>query len=202
MVFQLPPKSSRFNKATHLPFHPQDNVLKPKLFPACWPLGTKIYTWKATGIFFLLISVTKGDIPPNHHMTKHRASFFAISFLWLLFMSGGHRCSKEWPSYLRENKPIMCCSARNSRGTTTDVLVFGWNVYSLEAAVGLSPLERVFQEVSPRFRPSHSSGSLEMRAVWKRIRASPVLTETHGFVSERTLFPRSPVVASEITRMP
>lgn len=96
----------------------------------------------------------------------------------------------------------LCCSARNSRGTTTDVLVFGWNVYSLEAAVGLSPLERVFQEVSPRFRPSHSSGSLEMRAVWKRIRASPVLTETHGFVSERTLFPRSPVVASEITRMP
>lgn len=36
----------------------------------------------------------------------------------------------------------LCCSARNSQGTTTDVLFFGWNVYSLEAAVGLSPLER------------------------------------------------------------
>lgn len=57
--------------------------------------------------FFPFISVTKSDILPNYHVTKHIASSFAISFLWLLFMSGGHRCSEEWPSYVTENKPIV-----------------------------------------------------------------------------------------------
>ena len=58
-------------------------------------------------LFSSSLSVTKSYIPPNCHVTKHRASFFAIFFLWLLFMPGGHRCSEEWPSYQRENKPIM-----------------------------------------------------------------------------------------------
>lgn len=37
-----------------------------------------------------------------------RSSCFVISFLWLLFMAHGHRWPEDWPSCLRENKPITC----------------------------------------------------------------------------------------------
>lgn len=65
------------------------------------------YTHGRSLAFFPLTSMTKSDILPNYHVTKHIASSFAISFLWLLFTSGGHRCSEDWPSYITENKPIV-----------------------------------------------------------------------------------------------
>ena len=64
---------------------------------------------------------------------------------------------------------------------------FGWNVLSLEMSVDLAWWTDAVQELCPSFRPSHSSESLEIRAVQTPSRACPALTQTHSLVSK--LFP-------------